>query len=205
MLETMLSAIAVFAATSIDFLIILILLFSQAKQGQTKHIWTGQFAGTALILIVSLLTALGVMTFVPESWQIGLLGLIPIFLGIRFWIIGEDEDEEEVLEAFSAHKHRFLWVTVTLIVLAASADNFSIYIPYFTTLRAGEIYMVFALFAVLVALLCYISARLAAVPAFAEKIEKHQRWIVPLVFIALGLYILVENGTFSALFAFLAR
>ena len=35
------------------------------------------------------------LIFVPEEWMVGLLGLIPIYLGIRFAIVGEGEEEEE--------------------------------------------------------------------------------------------------------------
>ena len=36
-----------------------------------------------------------------------------------------------------------------------------------------------------------------------NKIEKYERWIVPIVFIGLGAYIMFENGTFNALISFL--
>jgi cadmium resistance protein CadD (predicted permease) len=40
---------------------------------------------------------------------------------------------------------------------------------------------------------------LASLDFVSEKIEKYERWIVPIVFIGLGIYIMFENGTFNAL------
>ena len=41
----------------------------------------------------------------PEEWMVGLLGLIPIYLGIRFAIVGEgEEEEEEIIERLEQSK-----------------------------------------------------------------------------------------------------
>ena len=136
MIPTILTAAAVYVATGIDYLIILILLFSQIKKGQAKHIWIGQYIGTAIIIAASLLVALGITWLVPQQWILGLLGLIPLLLGIKIWIKGEEEEEESnILSLFSSNRFNQLYLTVTFIVLASSADDFSIYIPYFTALN----------------------------------------------------------------------
>ena len=203
MIPTILTAIAVYIATGIDYLIILILLFSQIKKGQMKHIWIGQYLGTVIILLVSLLAAYGV-NLIPQQWIVGLLGLLPIYLGVRVWIKGgEDEDESNILSLFSSDRFNQLYLTVTFIVLASSADDFAIYIPYFTTLNAIEIPVVLLVFLIMVGVLCYVSYRLASVNYVSEKIEKYERWIVPIVFIGLGLYIMYANGTINTLISFL--
>ncbi|ADU31328.1 CadD family cadmium resistance transporter [Evansella cellulosilytica] len=204
MIATILTAAAVYLATGIDYIVILILLFSQIKKGQIKHIWIGQYIGTAIIIGVSLLVALGVANLIPQQWVIGLLGLLPLYLGVKIWIKGEeDEDESNILSLFSSGKFNQLFLTVTFIVLASSADDFSIYIPYFTTLNMIEIFVAIIVFLIMVGVLCYVSYRLASFDFVSEKIEKYERWIVPIVFIGLGVYIMFENGTFDALVSFL--
>lgn len=203
MIATLLTAIAVYIATGIDYLIILILLFSQIKKGQMKHIWIGQYLGTVIIITVSLLAAYGV-NFIPQQWIVGLLGLIPIYLGVKVWIKGEeDADESNILSLLSSDRFNHLYLTVTFIVLASSADDFSIYIPYFTTLNAIEIPIVMLVFFIMVGVLCYVSYRLASVNYISEKIEEYERWIVPIVFIGLGLYIMYENSTINTIFSLL--
>lgn len=205
MIETILTAAAVYVATGIDYLVILILLFSQIKKGQAKHIWIGQYIGTAIIITACLLVALGVANFIPQQWVIGLLGLLPLYLGVKIWIKGEeDADEGNILSLFTSNRFNQLYLTVTFIVLASSADDFSIYIPYFTTLNGIEILVAVIVFLIMVGVLCYVSYRLATVSYISEKIEKYERWIVPIVFIALGIYIMFENDTFDALFSLLS-
>ena len=204
MITTALTAVAVYVATGIDYLIILILLFSQIKKGQAKHIWIGQYIGTAIIIVASLLVALGITWLIPQQWVLGLLGLIPLYLGIKIWIKGEeDEDESNILSLFSSNRFNKLYITVIFIVLSSSADDFSIYIPYFTALNTVEILIASIVFFIMVGVLCYVSYRLASLDFVSEKIEKYERWIVPIVFIGLGIYIMFENGTFNALFSLL--
>src|SRR5690625_5849832 len=100
------------------------------------------------------------------------------------WIKGEeDEDESSILSLFSSGKFNQLFLTMTFIVLASSADDFSIYIPYFTTLNMSEIFIAVIVFLIMVAVLCYVSYSLASLDFVSENIDKYERWIVPIVFI----------------------
>ena len=203
LITTIFSAVAAYIATSIDYVIILLILFSQTKKsGQLKSIVVGQYLGTALLVGVSLLAASG-LTFVPEHW-VGLLGLIPIYLGIKVWFKEEEEeenDEEDILSRLSSGKSNRFFVTVTVITLAAGGDNIGVYIPYFSTLHLSETVVMLVVFAIMTAVLCYLSYRLASVKSISETIEKWERWIVPVVFIGLGILIMVENGTFRFLWS----
>ncbi len=204
MITTILTATAIYVATGIDYLVILILLFSQIKEGQAKHIWIGKYIGTIIVIGASLLVSFGVTNLIPQQWVIGLLGLLPLYLGVKIWIKGEeDEDEGNILSLFSSGRFNQLFVTVTVIVLSSSADDFSIYVPYFTTLNVTEIIVSIIVFLIMIGILLYVGYRLANLDFVSEKIEKYQRWIVPIVFIGLGIYILFENRTFNALFTFL--
>ncbi|MFT9494921.1 MULTISPECIES: CadD family cadmium resistance transporter [Bacillota] len=204
MITTILTAAAIYVATGIDYLVILILLFSQIKKGQAKHIWLGKYIGTIIVIGASLLVAFGVTNLIPQQWVIGLLGLLPLYLGIKIWIKGdEDADEGNILSLFSSGRFNQLFVTVTFIVLSSSADDFSIYVPYFTTLNVTEIIVSITTFLIMIGILLYVGYRLANFDFISEKIEKYQRWIVPIVFIGLGIYIMFENRTFNALLTFL--
>lgn len=199
LITTIFSAVAAYVATSIDYVIILLILFSQTmKKGQLKSIVIGQYLGTAILVGVSLLAAYG-LTLVPAHW-VGLLGLIPIYLGIKVWKREEEEnDEEDLLSRLSSGESNRLFVTITVITLAAGGDNIGVYIPYFSTLNLSETVLMLVVFAIMTAVLCYLSYRLASVKSVSEAIEKWERWIVPVVFIGLGILIMLENGTFRFL------
>ncbi|HGK0801516.1 TPA: CadD family cadmium resistance transporter [Streptococcus pneumoniae] len=195
--QTIISAIGVYISTSIDYLIILIILFAQLSQNKQKwHIYAGQYLGTGLLVGASLVAAY-VVNFVPEEWMVGLLGLIPIYLGIRFAIVGEDaeEEEEEIIERLEQSKANQLFWTVTLLTIASGGDNLGIYIPYFASLDWSQTLVALLVFVIGIIIFCEISRVLPSIPLIFETIEKYERIIVPLVFILLGLYIMYENGT----------
>ncbi len=169
------------------------------KKGQLKSIVIGQYLGTAILVGASLLAAYG-LTFVPGHW-VGLLGLIPIYLGLRVWKKEKEENEEDLLSRLSSGKPERLSITITAITLAAGGDNIGVYIPYFSTLNLSETIVMLVVFAIMTAVLCYLSYRLASVKSISKTIEKWERWIVPIVFIGLGILILVENGTLRFLWS----
>ena len=128
--------------------------------------------------------------------MVGLLGLIPIYLGIRFAIVGEgEEEEEEIIERFEQSKANQLFWTVTLLTIASGGDNLGIYIPYFASLDWSQTLVALLVFAIGIIIFCELSRVLSSMPLISETIEKYERIVVPLVFILLGLYIMYENGT----------
>lgn len=201
MLQIIFSAIAVYISTSIDYLFILLIIFSQAyTQKGLRQIYFGQYLGTGILVAISLFAAY-VLNFIPQDWMIGLLGLIPIYLGIRVAMGGEEEaEEEEVVEKLEFRGSNRLFWTVALITIASGGDNLGIYIPYFTSLSVSEIVIAIVVFALSIAVLCYISYRLAKISFVSETLEKYERIIVPIVFIGLGIFIMLENGTIQTLF-----
>ena len=203
--QTIISAIGVYISTSIDYLIVLIILFAQLSQNKQKwHIYAGQYLGTGLLVGVSLVAAY-VVNFVPEAWMVGLLGLIPIYLGIRFAIVGEgeEEEEEEIIERFEQSKANQLFWTVTLLTIASGGDNLGIYIPYFASLDWAQTLVALLMFAIGIIIFCELSRVLSSIPLISETIEKYKRIIVPLVFIPLGLYIMYESGTIETFLNFI--
>lgn len=204
--QTIISAIGVYISTSIDYLIVLIILFAQLSQNKQKwHIYAGQYLGTGLLVGVSLVAAY-VVNFVPKAWMVGLLGLIPIYLGIRFAIVGEgeeEEEEEEIIERLEQSKANQLFWTVTLLTIASGGDNLGIYIPYFASLDWAQTLVALLVFAIGVIIFCELSRVLSSIPLISETIEKYERIIVPLVFIPLGLYIMYESGTIETFLNFI--
>lgn len=169
--QTIISAIGVYISTSIDYLIALIILFAQLSQNKQKqHIYAGQYLGTGLLVGVSLVAAY-VVNFVPKAWMVGLLGLIPIYLGIRFAIVGEgeeEEEEEEIIERLEQSKATQLFWTVTLLTIASGGDNLGIYTPYFASLDWAQTLVALLVFAIGVIIFCELSRVLSSIPLISE-------------------------------------
>lgn len=201
MIQQVLTALSVYISTSIDYLFILLIMFAQlGKYSNKGHIYAGQYLGTGILVAVSLFAAF-VVRFIPEESIIGLLGLIPLFIGIRFALIDEeDTDEEAIVEKLNQRQSSRLFWTVTLLTIASGGDNLGIYIPYFSTLSWTEVIVALIVFAVGIIGLVEVSRSLSSIPGVSETIEKYERIIIPIVFVALGLYIMIENGTIQMMY-----
>ena len=85
MLATIGSAIGLFAATNIDDIVVLTVLFLASSRGKPRpwQIVAGQYLGFITLVVISVIAALG-LTIVPDEW-VGFLGLIS--LGIGIWTL----------------------------------------------------------------------------------------------------------------------
>lgn len=203
MATTIFSAIASYIATSIDYIVILVVLFAQLKKkkGGIRDIVLGQYLGFTLLIVISLLAAFG-LALIPQQW-IGFLGLIPMFIGLKVLFEKEEEEmeEEEILE--STNRFSSMILSVAVIMLAAGGDNLGVYIPYFTTLNTLDLIVTIAIYYVAAALLIYLCQRLSTVKGISETVEKYEKIIVPIVFIGLGIMIMYENDTFNMILSWL--
>src|SRR5436190_18003173 len=99
MIETAITALIAFISSNIDDIFILMTLFAQAPLTlHRKHIITGQYLGIITLIALSLIGSL-IGIFVPE-YYIGLLGLVPIYLGGKkiYENIKNKTDESEGFE-----------------------------------------------------------------------------------------------------------
>ncbi|BAU11828.1 cadmium resistance transporter [Leptolyngbya sp. NIES-3755] len=199
--STVLTGTIAFAATNIDDLFVLMLFFSQASFTKTQ-IYLGQYLGLSGIIACSLVGFLGGL-LIPQTW-IGLLGLLPIFLGIRAIVTREDDDEIQGATLPNNAITKFLLkffqpqiLSVAIVTFANGGDNIATYIPLFASLDWQRLAIVLAVFLILVAVWCSIANWLATHPAIAPVLEQYNRILVPIVLIGLGIYILIENETWQ--------
>lgn len=180
------AAAGTFAGTDIDDLVILTVLFLAARAGgrpRPGQIWAGQYAGIAVLVGVSILAALG-LTVVPDRW-VGLLGLVPLALGIRGFALAirrADEDEPKPVAGS--------WPAVAGLTIANGADNISVYTPIFRTLSPAAGGITVVVFAVLVAGWLLLAAWIGSHRRVIDVVERYGHWIVPGVFVLIGLVIL---------------
>ena len=162
--------IVAFAATNIDDIIILLLFFSQVdtKLGR-QHIVVGQYLGFTAIIIASLPGFFGGL-IVPREW-IGLLGLLPIAIGIK-QLMSREKDTRQVQTVNTDFKSdcasnpivSFLFgvlnpqtYKVAAVTVANGGDNISIYIPLFAGSKLAGLGITLAVFFVMVGVWCAIA------------------------------------------------
>ena len=195
-----LSAITTFVATAIDELVVLTIIFAVIKdKDDIKKVYLGQQLGMLVILGISLLAVFGI-TLLPRSY-IGLLGLIPIVQGLRIFIIGDDDDDDYDKNDIIKKIGRFgnLTLSVSIIAIAGAAEELVIYIPYFSSLNNYNLWLTILIFNLLVPVWVSICRRLASHKNIQEIIEKYERFLIPIVLIVIGVFVLVENNTVEML------
>lgn len=190
-----LSALLSYIGTSIDHIIVLILLFNQTQHRKRDDvsIISAVFVGFTLIVLISLAARFGLSLFEPD-W-IGLLGLIPIGLGIRVLfkpVDDEQEAQEKISHSFSRHRSQF--ISVFFLMLAFGGDNLGVYIPLFASLDWVGITVTLLIYYALTGIMLAAAYKISEVKQINQFIEKYERWLVSFVFILLGLFILFENG-----------
>jgi cadmium resistance protein CadD (predicted permease) len=186
------TAAGLFAGTNIDDIIVLAVLNASSRadgRPPAWQIWAGQYAGIGVLVAVSLLAALG-LKLVSESW-LWILGVIPLGLGLfrLFLAIRAQRAGRRASPAVAAGLTGVIGVT-----LANGGDNVAAYTPVFRTLGGSGIAVTIVVFAIGVALWCLAGFWLVSHHAVTGVIERWGHWIVPAVFILIGLYIFHKGG-----------
>lgn len=202
MLTLIFSGVTAYISTSIDYLVILMLIFCRASsKNERLTVYLGNLLGTSVLVIISLILAF-VLHFIPATWLLGILGLIPIIMGMKLIVNGEENTDTVVNQKLNARRG-FLLNVAMITIATCGADNIGIYVPFFVTLSVSGILIVLLTFTVMLTIFCYLGYLLVKVPVIAKSLEKYGRWITAAVYILLGLYIMFESGTFNKLFSIL--
>lgn len=189
MLATLITAVLCFVSTNIDDIFVLMVLFAQVHdRRQDLQVMVGQFCGIAVLTALGVAGALG--TRLLPTQCVGLLGLVPLLLGIRAWIgyrrgQGEDASEDAGVSTITVP-------SVALITIANGGDNVGVYIPAFSGFGPADLVATAATFAVLTALWCWLGHFLANRPLVRRTITRYQQVLVPLVLVCLGVAILAR-------------
>jgi cadmium resistance transport/sequestration family protein len=204
--------ITAFIATNIDDIIILLLFFAQVDANfRYRHIVIGQYLGFTLLILASLPGFFGGLV-VPSEW-IGLLGLLPIAIGLK-QLLSRQTDTEQVQDVntnFEPASPRNPIISffssilspqaykVAAVTLANGGDNISIYIPLFAGSNLVRLGVILSVFFFMVGVWCAIAYLLTRQPMIAQVLSRYGHAIVPYVLIGLGLFIMYERGTFRLL------
>jgi cadmium resistance transport/sequestration family protein len=203
-----------FVATNIDDIIILLLFFSQVNADfRRRHIVFGQYLGFTAIILASLpgfFTGL----VVPREW-IGLLGVLPIAIGVKQLVSREKETAQVqavtsefeysnssnsrisfLLSIFSPQTYK-----VAAVAFANGGDNISIYIPLFAGNQLVSLSVILSVFFLMVGVWCAIAYLLTSHCTIAWVLMRYGQPIVPFGLIGLGLFIMYERGAFGLIFS----
>ncbi len=199
MIQNVVTSIILYSGTAVDLLIILMLFFAKRKSRKDIiNIYLGQFLGSVSLILLSLLFAF-VLNYIPSKEILGLLGLIPIFLGLKVLLLGDSDGEAIAKDGLRKDNKNLIFLVAMITFASCGADNIGVFVPYFITLNLANLIVALLTFLVMIYLLVFSAQKLAQVPSVGETLEKYSRWFIAVVYLGLGMYILIENNSFNML------
>jgi cadmium resistance protein CadD (predicted permease) len=206
-------AAAAFVGTNIDNCVVTTALVAGAPVERAHRIAAGQVLG--FCVLVGVAAAAAVLLFEFSTAVVGLLGLVPLSIGVR-GLVGLRRTKHGPDEATGAGSGgaRTRWrardpaaqravgrsfTAAALVTIAAGGDNLAAYIPLFRvggSTRLGAIAIVFTLGEVLVTALVLWGGRH---PSARSTMARLGTVAVPVLLCCIGVLVMVEAGTFSLL------
>ncbi len=185
------AAAGVFVGSNIDDLIVLIVLFLSVSAGTlpARRIVVGQYLGFGILVAASIVIALG-LTAVPQRW-VGLVGLVP--LGIGVWgLIGALRNGPDHSPVVATR----VW-SIAGICIANGMDNISVYAPLLRTYSPGDDVILVVVLLAGVAAWCALARWLGGRHQIIALLRRIGFWLVPVVFIGIGLVVIADSGLFG--------
>ncbi|MCC5626679.1 cadmium resistance transporter [Nostoc sphaeroides CHAB 2801] len=213
LISTLIIGISAAFATTFDDNLYLTAFFGKVNRSfRPKHIIIGEFLGFTALVFASLPGFFGGL-IVPTTW-IGLLGLLPIAIGISNLI--SREEEEETVQAVSVdltspvkserHKKSLLATIrdpqtyrVSAVTIANGGNNIGIYVPLFASSNLPSLGVILCVCYFTVGVWCLLSYNLTRNPLMAPVLTRFGRKVFPFVLIYLGLSILIKSETYRLL------
>ncbi|MBN3882626.1 MAG: cadmium resistance transporter [Nostoc sp.] len=212
LISTLIIGISVAFATTFDDNLYLTAFFGKVNRSfRPKHIVLGEFLGFTALVCASLPGFFGGM-IIPSTW-IGLLGLLPIAIGISNFISREEQEETvqavsvDLTPVKSGRQKKSLLATirdpqtyrVSAVTIANGGNNIGIYVPLFASSNLPSLGVILCVCYFTVGAWCLLSYNLTRNPLMTPVLTRYGRKIFPFVLIYLGLSILIKSETYRLL------
>jgi len=166
------------------------MLFFSASNFHRGQVVVGQYLGIGLLVIIGSLGSL--LALVIPQYIIGLLGLVPISIGIIRLVQLRKHDNSVSKQSNQVSKWSHLPIlTVATVTISNGGDNIGIYTPKYSS--AGEVFFISIIFMIMTGFWCLAAYYLVRHPMVASRIRKTGHIVFPCVLIGLGIFILVTS------------
>jgi cadmium resistance protein CadD (predicted permease) len=213
LISTVVIGISVAFATTFDDNLYLTAFFGKVNRSfRPKHIIIGEFLGFTALVLASLPGFFGGL-IIPSTW-IGLLGLLPITIGISNLI--SREEEAQTVQAVSVdlpspvksgRQKKSLLATirdpqtyrVSAVTVANGGNNIGIYVPLFASSSLPSLGVILCVCYLAIGAWCLLSYKLTRNPLMTPVLTRYGRKVFPFVLIYLGLSILIKSESYRLL------
>jgi cadmium resistance protein CadD (predicted permease) len=205
-------AAAAFVGTNVDNTVVAMAMVAGAPLERARRIAIGQIIGFVVLVVVSAAAAAVLYEF--STAVVGLLGLVPLAIGVRGLVGlarrhpgGEAEANAVPGAPAGAQKRRRRrpeeravgrsLTAAALVTIAAGGDNLAVYIPLFRVGGASNIGVIVAVFMAGEALVTWVVLAGGRHPRARGAMERLGHVAVPILLCCVGILVLVQAGTFS--------
>lgn len=206
-------AAAAFVGTNIDNCVVTTAMAAGAPLERARRIAAGQVLGFCVLVAAAAAAALLLFEF--SSAVVGLLGLVPLAIGVR-GLVGLRRAHPGTDEASGAPsgEARGRWrsrqpvakravgrslTAAALVTIAAGGDNLAVYIPLFRVGGATRLGAIAAVFVVGEAAVTALVLWGGRHPRTRSALARLGAVAVPVLLCCIGILVLVQAGTFSLL------
>ena len=184
--------VTAFAATDIDDLVVLMILFSSLTF-PVRHIILGQYLGIGLLIAIGLVGSL--ISLVVPTYVIGLMGIVPIILGLKnLFEIRKNNSFSRQLVEDKGSKSYLSFLSVAAVTFSNGGDNISVYVPLFSKYNTmAQISGLIVAFMIMTAVWCAAAYYFVNHPLIASRVRRVGNVVLPFVLIGLGIFILAES------------
>ncbi len=179
LISSVITGAVVFSATNIDDIVFLTIFFSQTSRHW--HVVIGQYLGFTALVVISLIGFFGGQVL-PHGW-LRLFGVAPIAIGIKKLFAKRDDH---------IRRESTGTLDVATVTFVNGADNIGIYTPLFAISNAPRVIVLIAVLYVLLAVWCVVGYVIHRQQAVVYTLQRWGHWVVPVVLVALGIYILLH-------------
>ena len=179
-LTVLAASLGTFAVTNVDDIWLLTLFFAQHVPA--RRVLAGQYIGFSAIILLSLIGALAALA-IPQGWS-RVLSVLPLVLGIR------ELYRSMLRRAHASQASCHGVMSIALITLSNGGDNIGVYVPFFLVNRP-YLWLILLCYAICVGSFCFVGRCVGNHPVVLSVIGRWGHWLMPIVLIGLGAYILL--------------
>ena len=206
-------AAAAFVGTNVDNTVVAMAIVAGAPLERARRIAVGQVIG--FVVLVAVAAAAAAVLFEFSTAVVGLLGLVPLAIGVRglVGLIRRHPDgvskgdvaagpgtQQRARARRRRPEDRAVGRSLTaaaLVTIAAGGDNLAVYIPLFRVGGATNVGAIVAVFIVGEALVTWVILAGGRHPKARGAMLRMGHVAVPILLCCVGILVLVQAGTFS--------
>lgn len=183
-------AATAFVGTNVDNALVTLAMVAAAPEGKARRIAAGQVLGFVVLVLAAGATAIALFEISPKV--VGLLGLVPLLLGLRGLFMVRHPERRKQLSERAVSGGLF---TAAFVTVGAGGDNLAVYIPLFRVAGATNIFSISLVFVLGELLVTFMVLRMGGHPRVREVANRIGVLATPVLYCLIGVLVLWRAGT----------